>query len=78
MQGVTEAEISWAKIVVAWGSMSLASLICPTPGGLGVAELTLVTVLGAGVPDSLDTQITAAVLLLSAWRRGSSRSRSAP
>jgi uncharacterized membrane protein YbhN (UPF0104 family) len=63
MQGVTEADISWAKIVVAWGSMSLASLICPTPGGLGVAELTLVTVLGAGVPDSLDTQITAAVLL---------------
>ena len=44
MQGVDESTISWAHIVVAWGSMSLASLIVPTPGGLGVAEATLLAV----------------------------------
>ena len=63
MQGFDNATISWARIVAAFGAMSLACLIAPTPGGLGVAEVTLVAVLGAGLPESDDAAITAAVLL---------------
>ncbi len=63
MQGLTASEISVARVVVAYGTMSLASLIMPTPGGVGVAEVALVAVLGAGLPQSLIPQVTAAVLL---------------
>jgi uncharacterized membrane protein YbhN (UPF0104 family) len=63
MQGIDNATISWAKIVAAFGVMSLASLVAPTPGGLGVAEVTLLAVLGAGLPDTMDNAITAAILL---------------
>jgi uncharacterized membrane protein YbhN (UPF0104 family) len=63
MQGLTQEDISVARVVVAFGTMSLASLLMPTPGGVGVAEVALVAVLGAGLPDSLIPQVTAAVLL---------------
>ena len=51
MQGLDEATISWAVILVAWGLVTFASLLIPTPGGLGVAEVVLVGVLGHGLPD---------------------------
>jgi uncharacterized membrane protein YbhN (UPF0104 family) len=63
MHGLDEQTISWAVIVVAWGAVTLASLIIPTPGGLGVAEVVLVTVLGYGLPDSDQDAVLAAVLL---------------
>ena len=63
MQGLGESTISWAVIVVAWGAVTLASLVIPTPGGLGVAEVVLVTVLGYGLPDSDQGAVVAAVLL---------------
>lgn len=63
MQGIDQSTISWSRIVVAWGSMSLASLIVPTPGGLGVAEATLMAVLSPGVPDSYDPNIVSAIFL---------------
>jgi uncharacterized membrane protein YbhN (UPF0104 family) len=63
MQGIDQSTISWSRIVVAWGSMSLASLIVPTPGGLGVAEATLMAVLTPGVPDSYDPNIVSAIFL---------------
>ena len=63
MQGVPTADVGWAKVIVAFGAMSLASLVAPTPGGLGVAEATLVAVLSAGLDTTLQPQIVAAVLL---------------
>ena len=43
--------------------MTLASLLIPTPGGLGVAEVVLVAVLGYGLPESDQAAVLAAVLL---------------
>jgi len=63
MQGLGESTITWAVIVVAWGAVTLASLIIPTPGGLGVAEVVLVTLLGYGLPDSDHGAVVSAVLL---------------
>lgn len=63
MQGLDEATISWAVILVAWGLVTFASLLVPTPGGLGVAELVLVGVLGYGLPQSDQAAVLAAVVL---------------
>jgi putative heme transporter len=63
MQGLDEATISWAVILVAWGLVTFASLLVPTPGGLGVAELVLVAVLGYGLPQSDQAAVLAAVVL---------------
>src|SRR5450631_1575143 len=63
MQGLGESTITWAVIVVAWGAVTLASLIIPTPGGLGVAEVVLVTLLGYGLPDSDHGAVVSAVRL---------------
>ena len=50
-------------ILVAWGLVTFASLLIPTPGGLGVAEVVLVGVLGHGLPASDEAAVLAAVLL---------------
>ncbi len=63
MQGLDEATISWAVILVAWGLVTFASLLIPTPGGIGVAEIVLVGVLGHGLPASDQSAVLAAVLL---------------
>ncbi len=63
MQGLDQATISWAVILVAWGLVTFASLLIPTPGGLGVAEVVLVEVLGHGLPESDQAAVLAAVLL---------------
>jgi uncharacterized protein (TIRG00374 family) len=63
MQGLDQATISWAVILVAWGLVTFASLLIPTPGGLGVAEVVLVGVLGHGLPESDQVPVLAAVLL---------------
>jgi len=63
MQGLGESAIDWATVIFAYGAMTLASLLVPTPGGLGVAELVLVTVLGYGLPDADQNAIIAAVFL---------------
>ena len=63
MQGLGQATISWAVILVAWGLVTFASLLIPTPGGLGVAEVVLVGVLGHGLPASDQAAVLAAVLL---------------
>jgi uncharacterized membrane protein YbhN (UPF0104 family) len=63
MQGFDQETISWAVILVAWGLVTFASLLIPTPGGLGVAEVVLVGVLGHGLPDSDQAAVLAAVLL---------------
>ena len=63
MQGLDESTISWAMILTAFGAATFASLIVPTPGGLGVVEIVLVAVLGYGLPESDQPAVIAAVLL---------------
>jgi len=63
MQGLGVDTISWWTIILAYSCVTLASLIIPTPGGLGVAEVVLVAVLGFGLPASDQTAILAAVIL---------------
>jgi putative heme transporter len=63
MQGLDQSTISWAVILVAWGLVTFASLLIPTPGGLGVAEVVLVGVLGHGLRESDQAAVLAAVLL---------------
>jgi uncharacterized membrane protein YbhN (UPF0104 family) len=62
-QGLDRATISWAVILVAWGLVTFASLLIPTPGGLGVAEVVLVGVLGYGLPSADQPAVLAAVVL---------------
>ncbi|HSN06621.1 MAG TPA: lysylphosphatidylglycerol synthase transmembrane domain-containing protein [Candidatus Angelobacter sp.] len=63
MQGLDADTISWAVVVLAFGAVTMASLIVPTPGGLGVAELVLTLVLGFGLPESQQAAVLAAVVL---------------
>ncbi|MDO9484735.1 MAG: YbhN family protein [Actinomycetota bacterium] len=63
MQGLDQSTISWWTITLAYSCVVLASLLIPTPGGLGVAEVVLVAVLGYGLPESQQTAVLAAVLL---------------
>jgi putative heme transporter len=63
LQGLDESTISWAMILTAFGAATFASLLIPTPGGLGVAEVVLVAVLGYGLPESDQAAVIAAVLL---------------
>ncbi|MFN8168620.1 MAG: YbhN family protein [Candidatus Nanopelagicales bacterium] len=63
MQGLDQSTISWAVILVAWGLVTFASLLVPTPGGLGVAEVVLVGVLGYGLPSADQPAVLAAVVL---------------
>jgi putative heme transporter len=63
MQGIDEATVSWSRIIVAWGGMSLASLIVPTPGGLGVAEAALAAILSPAIPDAQTANMVSAIML---------------
>ncbi len=62
-QGLGFDTISWAMAYTAFGLATFASLLVPTPGGLGVAEIVLVGVLSYGLPDSDTTAVIAAVIL---------------
>src|SRR5450631_247955 len=63
LQGLDESTISWAMILTAFGAATFAALLIPTPGGLGVVEIVLVSVLGYGLPQSDQPGVIAAVLL---------------
>ena len=63
VQGLDQSTISWAVILVAWGGATLASLIIPVPGGIGVAEVVLTAILGFGLPASDQAAVLAAVIL---------------
>jgi len=55
--------------VLAVSAMSTASLVAPTPGGLGVAEVTLVAVMAAGTDLASSNELLIAVSLfrLATW-----------
>jgi putative heme transporter len=61
--GVSEDEVSWAKVLAAYSFVRLLSAIPVTPGGLGVVEFGLTAALGSGLPDATKNQIAAAVLV---------------
>jgi len=62
MQGLG-GTITWSLAMTAYGLATFASLLVPTPGGLGVAEVVLVTVLSWAAPPSASAAVLAAVLL---------------
>jgi uncharacterized membrane protein YbhN (UPF0104 family) len=61
--GVSDDEVSWAKVLAAFAFVRLLSAVPLTPGGLGVVELGLTAGLGSGLPDDTRNQVAAAVLV---------------
>ena len=90
--GVSDAEVSWAQVLVVFAFARLATAIPVTPGGAGVVELVLIGGLTAAGGDR--EQVTAAVLVYRAltwalpilvgigcylwWRRTSLQPQPAP
>jgi uncharacterized membrane protein YbhN (UPF0104 family)/membrane-associated phospholipid phosphatase len=59
--GVSDAEVSWAQVLLVFAFARLATAIPITPGGAGVVELVLIAGLTAAGGDR--AQVTAAVLV---------------
>jgi putative heme transporter len=59
--GVSDAEVSWAEVLVVFAFARLATILPFTPGGIGVVELVLIGWLTAAGGDR--EQVTAAVLV---------------
>jgi putative heme transporter len=66
--GVSDAEVSWAQVLVAFAFMRLITIVPFTPGSAGVAELALIAPLVAAGGDR--EQVTAAVLVYRALTWG--------
>jgi uncharacterized membrane protein YbhN (UPF0104 family)/membrane-associated phospholipid phosphatase len=66
--GVSDAEVSWAQVLVVFAFARLATAIPITPGGAGVVELVLIGGLTAAGGDR--EQVTAAVLVYRALTWG--------
>jgi putative heme transporter len=66
--GVSDAEVSWAQVLVAFAFMRLITIVPFTPGSAGVAELLLIAPLVAAGGDR--EQVTAAVLVYRALTWG--------
>jgi uncharacterized protein (TIRG00374 family) len=92
--GVSEAEVSWIRVLAAFAFVRLISALPITPGGLGVVELGYAAALSIGVDDTTRAQIVAAILVFRfityflpipfgtasylIWRRNTSWRRSPP
>ena len=61
--GVSESEVSWARVLAVFAFVRLISAVPITPGGLGVVELGLTAALASGEPSTVANQAAAAVLL---------------
>ncbi|MCJ7724903.1 MAG: lysylphosphatidylglycerol synthase domain-containing protein, partial [Acidimicrobiia bacterium] len=61
--GVSEADVSWTRVLAAFAFVRLISALPITPGGLGVVELGYTAALGIGMDDITQAQIVAAVLV---------------
>jgi uncharacterized membrane protein YbhN (UPF0104 family) len=61
--GVSEDQVPWQTCLAAYAFVRLLTVLPITPGGLGITELGLVSVLAAGAGPQVSAQVTAAVLL---------------
>jgi len=61
--GLSQAQAPWQTSLAAFAFVRLLTALPVTPGGLGITELGLVTILAAGEGHGAGVQVTAAVLL---------------
>jgi uncharacterized protein (TIRG00374 family) len=61
--GLSQAQVPWQTSLAAFAFVRLLTALPITPGGLGLTELGLVTILAAGADHRVGAQVTAAVLL---------------
>lgn len=62
LQGIDASVIPASQVYVAFAAAALISLIVPVPGGIGVAEASLLAVLGWQQPDAIEAQILSAII----------------
>jgi uncharacterized membrane protein YbhN (UPF0104 family) len=61
--GLSQAQAPWQTSLAAFAFVRLLTALPVTPGGAGITELGLVTILAAGAGQRASVQVTAAVLL---------------
>jgi putative heme transporter len=61
--GLSQAQVPWQTSLAAYAFVRLLTVLPLTPGGLGITELGLVSVLATGAGHRASAQVTAAVLL---------------
>jgi putative heme transporter len=61
--GLSQAQVPWQTSLAAFAFVRLLTALPITPGGLGLTELGLVTILAGGADHRVSAQVTAAVLL---------------
>jgi uncharacterized membrane protein YbhN (UPF0104 family) len=61
--GLSQAQVPWQTSLAAFAFVRLLTALPVTPGGIGVTELGLVTILAASAGHQAGAQVTAAVLL---------------
>jgi len=61
--GLAQAQVPWQTSLAAFAFVRLLTVLPVTPGGLGITELGLVSVLAGGTDPRAAAQVTAAVLL---------------
>jgi putative heme transporter len=61
--GLSQSQVPWQTCLAAFAFVRLLTVLPVTPGGVGITELGLVSILAAGADHIVAGQITAAVLL---------------
>jgi uncharacterized protein (TIRG00374 family) len=61
--GLSQAQVPWQTSLAAFAFVQLLTALPITPGGLGLTELGLVSILASGAGHQVSAQVTAAVLL---------------
>ena len=68
--GISEADVSTAKVLAVFSFSRLLSAVPVTPGGVGVIDLGYIGGLAAGLPESEKAAVVAAVLIFRALTYG--------
>jgi putative heme transporter len=61
--GLSQSQVPWQTSLAAFAFVRLLTVLPVTPGGIGITELGLVSILAAGADHKIAGQVTAAVLL---------------
>jgi uncharacterized membrane protein YbhN (UPF0104 family) len=61
--GLSQSQVPWQTCLAAFAFVRLLTVLPVTPGGVGITELGLVSILAAGADHVVAGQVTAAVLL---------------